>query len=415
MVIKLDKEKSKNYFIIFFIVIMLFLTQTPLGTANYALLNSIYVTINIVVVMMLFVQRRRIKIAQLYSFSLLVVPFLCLFVLSCFLAPFRGGIALKSTIRENFTVILVMSSVLLYLIFRERLINYIFYACIINYSLYLLIFISLAGLRGLLDFVELNKLYGGVLEVHEVTYIIGILLIYYLFHNQDGRNTNRIIVAAAYVVFGFKRILFAALLLALAAYLVLVRKATAKKTLLFSFALFFMCVVWLFFVTSPYYELTAKALHINLMGRTFASEGLYGRLNGYYSMSPIYIGYGVGFVHRTMIAYAQHHEYAGTTAFHNDILKYYIDIGFVPWMIFFGNMTMGIANRIRKKISINSANRYLLMLTMTLVCWMTDNLDTYPNYVVVSNLLYISVMIEGFFEPMDVRKGIVIKKKRRRR
>lgn len=136
------------------------------------------------------------------------------------------------------------------------------------------------------------------------------------------------------------------------------------------------------------FEEIAKILSIQLNGR----DRILNRLKDYYVFSPFYIGKGNGFVHRFLIDYAQNSSSAHATTLHNDILRYYIDLGFIPSILFFLNLSYWNVNRLRKKFSVNSAYHYILLSILAVICWTTDNLTTYPNFLLIYNLALLSLI-----------------------
>ncbi|MBQ8490526.1 MAG: hypothetical protein IJ535_12165 [Pseudobutyrivibrio sp.] len=394
---KIQKYYKLNIDVIDILVValltaMLFWTQTNFGTANYALLKrSRNIFLILTCGVLLAKQGYIFKPKNIFNkdFLLVISPYLFITVLSIFEVIIDGGISWKATIRENSDAFIPCTiAYVFFYIYRTKVIDFIYMASVINYTFYIIMFGVKYGPGGYLRIFQImemeEKMMSKTLEVHEVTFMFGLLLIYYLI-NYKETDKKKIIVTLLYFVIGNKRILFASVAFALLGYLYF--KKHEKKIWIWAVGLLIIVFGWLFFVNSPFYELSAMALGIELNSRTFSNGGLYGQLAGYYTMSPLYIGHGVGFVHSVMISQLISGA-VGTSGFHNDILKYYIDLGFIPFTIFIVSLICIIPRRLKKDYSAENAVRYLAFLTLTLICWTTDNLATYPNYLLLSFVLY---------------------------
>lgn len=381
-----------NLLVILLLTAMLFWTQTNAGTANYTLLKRSRNILLIATGFVLLAKQGYIfkpKAVFNKDFLLIISPYLFITIVSLFEVFLGSGITWKATIRENSDAFIPCTiAYVLFYIYREKLIDFIYIACVINYTFYIILFGIKYGPGGYLRIFQImemeEKMMSKTLEVHEVTFMFGLLLIYYLI-NYKTTEKRKIIITLLYFIIGNKRILFASVALALVGYIYF--KKQARKVWIWSFGLLVIVFGWLFFVNSPFYELSAMALGIELNSRTFSNGGLYGQLAGYYTMSPFYIGHGVGFVHSVMISQLISGA-IGTSGFHNDILKYYIDLGFIPFTIFIVSLVCIIPSRLKRDYSAERAVRYLAFLTLTLICWTTDNLATYPNYLLLSFVLY---------------------------
>lgn len=394
------KTKILNLIAIIMFTIMLFWTQTVFGTSDYIKLKVSFWTISIVVILFTFIVKLGIitlSKKEIYKFILIIGPYIMLLLYSIILSIIKNRISVKRTISENFVVIIAgITAFILYKLFKKNIVNIIFYAAVCNYSVYVVVYVLRYGIYGFTHFIQISEaaeIYGKLLEVHEVTFIFGILFVYF-FINYDKSNLIKLIISAIYMFLGYKRILFGAILISIVLYCFFKQKKIRNNVKIWGYLLFGLCIFWLWFVNSNYYELIAMKLGIALNSRTFSGNGLYGRLSEYYTLSPFYTGYGVGFVHNIMIKYATLHN-SGTTGFHNDILKYYIDLGFIVWFLFFGNMCIFITNNIKKTVSLKSAIHYLTLLTVTIICWTTDNLASYPNYLFVTFVLYFCVIFDN--------------------
>ena len=149
------------------------------------------------------------------------------------------------------------------------------------------------------------------------------------------------------------------------------------------------CFAWVIFSSSDLYLLASYLFGIELNGR----DRLMARVHDIYTLSLTYIGHGVGTTHEHLVQIVRTDPTANANALHNDILKYYIDLGCIPAIAFFVNMIVLNTKRFGK-ISEVSALRYAAFLTLLWICWLTDNLASYPNFLFAYNAILLSLVCE---------------------
>ncbi len=367
----------------------LFLAQNAFS--NYPMLrdNQTLLTWGLIALILISSNYHSLSAMKRLDFFIIIGPYLGIFALSAIQVALFHDMQLVNTVKQNANNIYpCLLAFLIFDRFKEKAVNIIWISCVINNLYYLMLFLQKYGPLGLFRVFQISELeelsHSKTLEVNEVSFILGAILIYFVI-NYKPANKLKIFITAFFVLIGTKRILFASIFVAFVAYYIF--KKARNAMVVWAIMLCVIATVWLFFVTSPYYELVAAALGINLMGRSFSGNGVYSAVVGKYTMSPLYFGHGFGYV-----SYILYYNYTagviGTTGFHNDILKYYIDLGFIPFFAFLIYMTVGISNIARKKFSSEAALQYLALFTLTLVCWTTDNLASYPNYMMAAFVLY---------------------------
>lgn len=379
-------------------VVLLFLTQSQFNTSNWNLLYCIYTCIIIVHSVFILIKNRmylKFKKNEVYAYSMFLIPYFALLLLSIIEASIGRDMTIAYTIKENlYQIIIVLASIVAYKYYSKNIVDIVFYSTIINYSIYVLYYINNYGFAGLLNFISLSETIH-ILEVHEETFIFGLLFVYYFVKirlkssDYNLKDRFKCLICALYMFLGYKRILFAAIVVSLFFYKIFDSNFNRNKTRLFSYVVFGICAGWILFVTNDLYEYTAELLNIELNSRSFSNGGLYGRLDGYYKMSIMHIGQGIGLVTKVLRSFSGY----STVSLHNDILKYYIELGCIPWIIYFGNMIICNSRRIIKKYSVKQANWFLCLLLLTLICWTTDNLSTYPNYLFVQYILLLDILL----------------------
>lgn len=367
----------------------LFLAQVAFSNYPRLRSNQTLMVLGLLILILISSNYHSLSAIKRFDFFIVIGPYLAIFALSLLQVVVFKSVPFDYIIRQNgYNLFPCILAFLIFDRFKERAVDLLWLSCIFNNIYYLILFLQKYGPLGLLRVFQISELeelsHVKTLEVNEVSFILGAILIYFII-NYKPANRFKILVTAFFVIIGTKRILFAAVFASLLAFYFF--KKFRKIFAVWAMGLCAIAFGWLFFVTSPYYELVAAALGINLMGRSFSGNGVYSVLLGEFTMSPLYFGHGFGYV-----SYVLYYNFVagviGTTGFHNDILKYYIDLGFIPFFAFIIYMAVGIPSLIKKKVSSEAALQYLALFTMTLISWTTDNLASYPNYMMASFMLY---------------------------
>ena len=175
------------------------------------------------------------------------------------------------------------------------------------------------------------------MEIHEVTFALGLYLIFYVLNWKDCRQERsaRVLLIPTLFCFlsGFKRIGVAAIALSLVLWLILkiaARKYSGRFWLMAaSFVAIGVAFLYIILVKNGLFEFLSDRFGLDTMGRRELSRFI----NQYYWVGPNYIGNGAGFVNRMFSDLPE--EYT-IRALHNDILLLYIDAGFwgfAAWML----------------------------------------------------------------------------------
>ncbi len=235
---------------------------------------------------------------------------------------------------------------------------------------------------------ETGELMGAV-EIHELTFAIGLCLLFCMMNWKRIRKSPgvRLLLAAAVFCFlsGFKRIGIAAIAAAMLSRIILGAVSGGRRRrwlMLFSFCAIGGMFVYIWLVKSGIYEFLSDYFHLDTMGRRELSW----YIDEYYWIGPDYIGNGAGFVSRMF--YDLPAEYT-IRALHNEILTIYIDIGFWGfwlWMLLYmpvRSWAMAKWQDVEGGILCCCAGLFVLLTAMT---------DNTINYTYVTGSLAISVM-----------------------
>ena len=207
------------------------------------------------------------------------------------------------------------------------------------------------------------------LEVQDLTFGIGILLVYYIV---DGREEHwrkfYILALSFYFITGFKRILFPALAVAVV-YIWLAERFSKRNQVHYSVAIgALLIVISIVFVilirTDIWFEIT-DSLGINLMGR----KRLYGHVKPYYTISPTYMGLGFGRVSKILEVM----EVTGNRRLHCDVLRLYVELG-MPMNLLWCLVTYIFTYTfLQRTYSLRAARVYFGITLLMFVTFMTDN------------------------------------------
>lgn len=381
-----------------FVIFMysLFCTQSYFGTADYMVFSKLFPVITIACCIAIMIKKQfylSIERDFIYKSALLYGPYAIVFLFSLLLVFVNPGLSFGTAYDESIAAFLYsLAGAFAYYYFREKLIDIVLVACLTNYTLYIVEFLRIYGPLGLLHYVELTDAAPTghrPLEVHEVTFVLGFIFVYYILKYGFTKKWQ-LIISGIYIILGYKRILLFSLILGIILYYFLKnKKNNLGLAKIVAAGVLCICIIWTVFTSTDWYLLLSYVLNIELNGR----DNLMARVRELYTISPFYLGHGVGYVHTFMINLVRTDPTASVSALHNDILKYYIDLGCIPALLFFTNMILW--NTVRfGKIEKSYAVKYVSLITMLMICWMTDNLAGYPNFIFAFNAMILSLVCE---------------------
>lgn len=238
------------------------------------------------------------------------------------------------------------------------------------------------------------------LEVHDLTFAIGLYLLYFLLKREKVRfRAGLILITAVFFTVGLKRIAVAALLgsLILTAVLRLFPEEIRKKVIQIVGYLVIVCAVsYIVIVKLGLYERAAEYWNIHTKGRLRLNH----LIDPYYSLSPLFGGQGLGFVSRFFTS-PEMLEYSKAGALHNDYLRMYIEIGFwgyLAWLwVSWGYKLYFFCT----KRGSRAAAMVFAVFSYCFITYLTDN--TY--YYFYTNLAAFSLILSCEFEERPKTEG----------
>lgn len=234
------------------------------------------------------------------------------------------------------------------------------------------------------------------MEIHEVTFAMGIYLVYYVLKWKECRRNKLLMLFFGLTLFcflsGFKRIGVAAIAAALLVWLIM-RVLTRKRNGLFwllaaSFVGVGVAFLYIVMVKYGIFEYLSARFGLDTMGRRELSRFI----DQYYWIGADFLGNGAGFVTRMFSDLPA--EYT-IRALHNDVLMLYIDIGFwgfLVWMLCYFPLRV---SAIYRQQGVKDGILCLCLQVYILITAMTDN-TIYYTY--VTGALAICLMSRGLTE-----------------
>lgn len=378
---------------ILIMIIMFFSTQTYFGTANYPRVYRI-AQISIVAFLLISIAYNRgvlkLKRAEYFSYRVVLLPNLVTFALSFAYYTFFHKITLSNLIYYNVTpVFLAVMAIVVYNQLQEKALRGIILAAGINYSIYVVTCIIKYGPLSLLTAgtdTEASRL----LEVHEITFVFGLVAVFLLMSGvlKDKPIKKRwIFLALMYCWFGLKRILLAAIFISLVLYFLIKKKKKATIISIISVVLVLISIGWIY-LCSSWETITGLGVFLNtdLKGRNW----IYSNFYPYYEFSMHYWGTGIGYVQQLIGELSTMILRGHSIGLHNDFLRLYIELGFWPYIVYWWGILIYASRKISRLKSMDAAIKYFVMWVMTFVCIATDNLLTYPNYMITFYILILT-------------------------
>ena len=374
-------------------VIMFFSTQTYFETANY---SRIYKIDAICILIFLGISIctnhgiLRIKRENILPFNLILIPCIYQIAVSVLFYFMNRKIELSNLINSNVQALLIcMLAIVAYISFGKKALKGVLIASVINYLFYIIICIIKFGPLSLFQ-AGTDTGASRLLEVHEITFVFGLFIIYFIttdYFKNKRINKKWIWLVAIFCLLGFKRILILGIVLAILAYYLLKKIRKPSLIITVSLAVVAISLLWVY-ICSSWDILTgiSNKFGIELSGRNW----IYSNFYPYYDFSVSYTGAGIGYVQQLInsmsaMAWAGH-----KIGLHNEYMRLFIELGFIPYLIYFIGVWPLAIRILYKKAGYKSALVYFLLWMVTAICLATDNLLTYPNFMLAFGLMIIT-------------------------
>ena len=214
------------------------------------------------------------------------------------------------------------------------------------------------------------------IELHELAFISGLLLLYYFLKKDYKIDKFWILIVGACFLFAWKRIGLLALAVAFLFYIIVkIMTDKSKKFSIYFGALLaiIICLVYVALCTSDELTRMLDYFGINMMGRNI----LYSYFAQFCDFSLFYPGRGIGFVSRQFnyitIEDVGFVMYQLKQGLHNDFMCLYIEMGMIFFIIWLFYQLLYIPQKINRYFGTRTALFCFSLIIFNFVTYTTDN------------------------------------------
>lgn len=299
-----------------------------------------------------------------------------------------------------------------YYYFGKKSIDYLFYAGCISYFLgSVLCLIFQYGVSGIILYVQ-SLVFGVensanfVMEVHDLTFAMGIFFLYYLFF--EDKNTKhhymKVISSGLLIFLGLKRIEILALIIAIIIYFALLKwgKRITFRAVTLTIVFIIVSLGFVYMIDSGLLDQLVAIYDINTKGRL----DYYGYAKQYFEMSPTFSGLGFTYFSELFanlfLSGFRINGYGVPPGIHSNILTLYIENGFVVFVLWIVYSFYIKTKKLCKKSGIVSAECYLLLTVFVFILYLTDNCFKYFD----TQMVYFIIPLALAESPYSIFKKI---------
>ena len=404
------------------LIVLFFSTQKYFGTANYSRIYRIdRICILVFLGTSLCVNHRMIKCKKVdfLVFRIVMLPCFLQFIISIFYYMINHRIALSSLIEANMQALLVcFMAIVAYNLFGKKTLKAVLIAAIVNYFVYVATCIIQYGPLALFQAGTDTKA-SRLLEVHEVTFVFGLLIVYFVISEYSTIKLIKkrwLFLLIVFCLLGFKRILIMAMAVGIVIYFSTQKAKKPTKIIIISSLMIVISLIWVFLSSSwdILNEISVK-FGIDLAGRNW----IYSNFYPYYDFSLTYAGAGIGYVQEKIyemssMVMASMSLNGHAIGLHNEYLRLFIELGFWPYIAYFIIIWPISIKVLYYRVGYRVSLMYFVLWTVTGICIATDNLLTYPNFMFAFWLILITVINENK-QYDNIKYQIVYQTRKRRR
>ena len=297
-----------------------------------------------------------------------------------------------------YKVIFILTAVSLVYLFKEKSVKIVTASAILNYLTAIITFIYNYGIGQLIPAIY-NSIFDVQaqnmgLEAHEVTFVLGLLFLFYILKDAK-KNKILLIILAFFMLAGFKRIQPVAIILGIITYFLL-SKIKRKRIWMFiiSITMLIISFIWIYLIKSNLLSVIGDEYGINFMSRL----EFYNAIDSEYELSMDFLGRGVGFTSEWMS------ENIYDMGIHSDILRMYIEEGMYVYIYIFLYYIYLNSKRLYRNENPKNALVFFALMVVSYICWFTDNVEGYQNYNLVLYTIYFYLFFENDNKQIKERK-----------
>ena len=308
-----------------------------------------------------------------------IIPVIIISCISFFTSKFIYNIETNSVINQSIARLSLYISgfIMAYYsvkIFGEKTLKLIIIAGTISYISVIIKWIIYSDINQVFNIFN-NSVNGVSLEVHGLTYIFALILLYYIMNNTITNKKKIMLLAFLMfiIVLGNKRIIYGALIISIGLYYILNRNCKSSKIIeAISIVLSFVPLFYVILIKYGIIETLFFRLNITDNSRLM----FWNYFNEYYKVTPTYWGRGIEFTDIIMEKTDTMYELGITikTQIHNDILKQYIGWGFIPFLYYYIMYSYFQVESLIKKGIDRLPLKYLIIIIFSIFIFAFDNM-----------------------------------------
>lgn len=278
-------------------------------------------------------------------------------------------------------------------IFGNKAFYYNIYSVILSW--FVSVFVSLiskgpliiphAILEGWLNIISFAGIERNYFELHDIVLSVGFLLCFYLFSREklSLKNLKIILLVLLIMILGVKKIAILGVLIAVFFYILIKKYSENKKYIICIFAgvaIIIFSYIYIYIMMDDRLVSWLLSVGIDPRGRQYYYQALLSLVE----FSPTFIGLGrnsVAHIFSTQLSYL---KVAGV---HSDIIKMYVESGFIMFSFWLFYNCIYILSRYKKKFGNKAAVIYFSILIYLFSLYFTDNVENY----FVSQVLSITI------------------------
>ncbi len=239
------------------------------------------------------------------------------------------------------------------------------------------------------------------LELHDMTFLFGQFFIYYLFFagREDPENRDKYRFYAAVCLFflllGFKRLVFPAILFALiVAFALYSAKHIRRHLFILGCAAVGLSFLYIYLINSGLLTSLLLSVGVDMKGR----DDFWKLAGNYYEFSIFWRGLGFEAVQTLVSSWVEQGLINHAYPLHNDFLKVYLELGTIGLALWSGIQYVFYPQYWAKKHFSTCAVLYFALISYMSVTYLTDNTAFYYWSSIGLRLL---PMAYSFSKPMD--------------
>lgn len=302
---------------------------------------------------------------------------------------------------------------------KEQVVNYITIGYLINQIVVMIIrTISFGPLKAFQDITgsfSIKNSTASIFEIHMATYCLGILIIYYLWNIIDSKRKHQslnkktialLVLLLFFFLLGNKRIAILALVIAaIAMFIILKIRINKKKILAFSAAIIIIIISYIGIIYNGQFYKLNKSAGIDTSGRSLLYRYITDKSD--FSINALPWGLDTVNVMLENVPYQEIHQSYIAVALHNDLLRTYVEFGFIGFVLWLAIIALFIPYIIFKTLSAQTLKMYYVLLIYALILFSTSNAYYLTN---IQTLLFLIPMVinEKTRENKDEKQKTVI-------